>query len=108
MEWKTLFLTSTSHIHSKSMKTSRRFTQPNRILSFLRFGSGLTLISAGAAMSFVAAMNSLPATSSKLYSADETQRFGAKLTARDLAGSPGQPGKGQLGDQATPVDEETE
>src|SRR5437773_4464661 len=54
MEWKTLFLTSTSHIHAKSMKTSRRFTQPNRILSFLRFGSGLTLISAAAAMALVA------------------------------------------------------
>ena len=36
------------------MKTSRRFTQPNRILSFLRFGSGLTLISAAAAMALVA------------------------------------------------------
>ena len=59
-------------------------------------------------MAFVAAMNSLPATSSKLYSADETQRFGAKLTARDLAGSRGEPGNGQRGDQATPVDEETD
>jgi len=46
--------TSTSQFHIKSMKTSRCFTQPNRILSFLRFGSGLTLISAAAAMAFVA------------------------------------------------------
>ena len=38
----------------KSMKTSRGFSQPNRILSFLRFGSGLILISAAAAMAFVA------------------------------------------------------
>ena len=36
------------------MKTSRGFTQPNRILSFLRFASGLTLISAAAAMAVVA------------------------------------------------------
>ena len=43
-----------SHFHIKSMKTSRSFTQPNRILSFLRFGSGLTLISAAVAMAFVA------------------------------------------------------
>ncbi len=37
------------------MKTSRRFTQLNRILSFLRIGSGVILISAAAAMAFVAA-----------------------------------------------------
>ena len=43
-----------SHFNIKSMKTSRGFTQPNRILSFLRFGSGLTLISAAVAMAFVA------------------------------------------------------
>ena len=42
------------------MKTSRGFTQPNRILSFLRFGSGLTLIAAAAAMAFVAVNPSGP------------------------------------------------
>ncbi len=47
------------------MKTSRGFTQPNRILSFLRFGSGVTLISAAAAMAFVAANNSSPLLSGK-------------------------------------------
>src|SRR5580765_5368040 len=47
------------------MKTSRGFTQPNRILSFLRFGSGLTLISAAAAMAFVAAKPSGPLFLSK-------------------------------------------
>src|SRR5438094_2244315 len=70
MEWKTLFLTSTSHIHAKSMKTSRRFTQPNRILSFLRFGSGLTLISAAAAMALVAikpSSSSLPNSQRALW-----------------------------------------
>jgi len=42
------------------MKTSRGFTQPNRILSFLRFGSGLILISAAAAMAFVAVKSPSP------------------------------------------------
>jgi hypothetical protein len=37
------------------MKTPRRFTQLNRILSFLRIGSGVILISAAIAMAFVAA-----------------------------------------------------
>ena len=45
--------TSTSQFHLKSMKTSRCFTQPNRILSFLRFGSGLILMSAAFATAFV-------------------------------------------------------
>jgi len=36
------------------MKIPRRFTQLNHVLSFLRFGSGVTLISAAAAMAFVA------------------------------------------------------
>jgi hypothetical protein len=35
------------------MKTSRGFTQPNRILSFLRFAIAVTLVSAAAAMAFV-------------------------------------------------------
>src|SRR5438477_1154554 len=47
-------------LHTKSMKTSRSFSPPNRVLSFLRFGSGVTLISAAAAMAFVAAKTSSP------------------------------------------------
>jgi len=47
------------------MKTSRGFTQPNRILSFLRFASGLTLISAAAAMAFVAVKNPSPSLAGK-------------------------------------------
>ena len=47
------------------MKTSRGFTQPNRIPSFLRFGSGLTLIAAAAAMAFVAVNPSGPLSSAK-------------------------------------------
>jgi hypothetical protein len=42
------------------MKNSRGFTQPNRILSFLRFASGVTLISAAAAMAFVAVKSPTP------------------------------------------------
>src|SRR5712671_6966982 len=42
------------------MKASRRFTQPNRILSYLRFGSGLTLISAATAMALLAVKPSSP------------------------------------------------
>ena len=51
-----------SHFHIKSMKISRRFTQLNRVLSFLRFGSGVTLISAAAAMAFVATTDHIPTT----------------------------------------------
>jgi len=42
------------------MKNSGGFNQPNRILSFLRFGSGVILISAAAAMAFVAVNPSGP------------------------------------------------
>src|SRR5437879_4541358 len=49
-----------SHFHIKSMKTSRGFTQPNRILSVLRFGGGLIFISAALAMAFVAVNPSGP------------------------------------------------
>ena len=54
-----------SHFHIKSMKTSRSFGQPNRVLSFLRFGSGLTLISAAVAMAFVAVKNPSPSLAGK-------------------------------------------
>jgi hypothetical protein len=47
------------------MKNSRGFTQPNRILSFLRFGSGLILISAAVAMAFVAVKNPSPSLAGK-------------------------------------------
>src|SRR2546429_2761173 len=46
-----------SHFHIKSMKNPRRFTQINRVL---RFGSGVALISAAAAMAFVAVKNPNP------------------------------------------------
>src|SRR6476620_490630 len=54
--------TSTSQFHLKSMKTPRRSIQSNRILSFLRFGSGLILISAAFATAFVATTNNVLTT----------------------------------------------
>jgi hypothetical protein len=47
------------------MKIPRSFTQPNRVLSSLRFGSGLILFSAAAAMAFVAVKPSSPVLSGK-------------------------------------------
>ena len=70
-----------SHFHIKSMKTSRGFTQPNRILSFLRFGSGVTLISAAAAMAFVAANNSSPLLSGK----SGVKREASSVRSKDFA-----------------------
>jgi len=60
------------------MKTSRRFTQLNRILSFLRIGSGVILISAAAAMAFVAASSpaSGPLTSKIALSGTSSPRTG--------------------------------
>ena len=63
------------------MKTSRGFTQPNRILSFLRFGSGVTLISAAAAMAFVAANNSSPLLSGK----SGVKREASSVRSKDFA-----------------------
>ena len=58
------------------MKTSHGFTQPNRILSFLRFGSGLILISAAAAMAFVAVKPSTSFFTDKLSDRREaTNKF---------------------------------
>jgi hypothetical protein len=42
------------------MKNPRSFTRRNRVLSFFRFGSGVTLISAAAAMALVAVKSSSP------------------------------------------------
>src|SRR5437868_3475075 len=47
------------------MKNSRRSTQLKRILAFLRFASGLTLISAAAAMSLVAVKHPSPSLAGK-------------------------------------------
>jgi len=47
------------------MKNSRSFSRPNRVLSFLRFASGVTLISAAAAMAFVAVKNPSPSLAGK-------------------------------------------
>jgi hypothetical protein len=60
------------------MKTSRSFTQLNRILSFLRIGSGVILISAAAAMAFVAASSpaSGPLTSKIALAGTSSPRTG--------------------------------
>ena len=47
------------------MKNSRRSTQLKRILAYLRFASGLTLISAAAAMSLVAVKHPSPSLAGK-------------------------------------------
>src|SRR6266576_3024798 len=63
-----------SHFYIKSMKTSRSFSRPNRVLSFLRFASGLTLISAAVAMAFVAVNPSTPLLSNQQAQANPTSR----------------------------------
>ena len=63
------------------MKTSRGFSQPNRILSLLRFGSGVTLISAAAAMAFVAG------TSSPFYGNQQASTKRALITAERSSAS---------------------
>src|SRR5213080_3991356 len=65
------------------MKTSRRFTQLNRILSFLRFGSGVALISAAAAMAFVASGDRLFTVSSP-----PSQLSQDRLVISKIAGDP--------------------
>ena len=57
------------------MKNSRGFTQPNCVFSFLRFGSGVTLVSAAAAMAFVATKTPLPGTPNSHVKASRDARF---------------------------------
>src|SRR5438552_11998107 len=56
-----------SHFHIKSMKNTRRFTQINRVL---RFGSGVALISAAAAMALVAIKPSNPSLTTSQWTED--------------------------------------
>jgi len=63
-----------SHFYIKSMKNSRSFSRPNRVLSFLRFASGLTLISAAVAMAFVAVNPSTPLLSNQQAKANPASR----------------------------------
>jgi len=89
-----------SHFHIKSMKTSRCFTQPNRILSFLRFGSGLTLISAAAAMAFVASGDRLFTVSSPPSQLSQDRLATAKIAGDPDAESTSArttPGEGPIG-----------
>jgi hypothetical protein len=66
-----------SHFHIKSMKNPRSFSRPNRVLSFLRFASGLTLISAAVAMAFVAVNPSTPLLSNQQAQANPASRASA-------------------------------
>ena len=68
------------------MKTSRSFTQPNRILSFLRFGSGVTLISAAAAMAFVASGDRLFTVSSPPSQVSQDREAKGKMAGDPDAG----------------------
>ena len=69
------------------MKNSRGFTQPNRILSFLRFGTGLTLISAAAAMAFVASGDRLFTVSSPPSQLSQDRPVISKIVGDPDAGS---------------------
>src|SRR6476469_2484423 len=89
-----------SHFNIKSMKTSRGFTHPNRILSFLRFGSGLTLISAAAAMAFVASGDRLFTVSSPPSQLSQDRLVISKIVGDPDAGSTSArttPGEGPVG-----------
>src|SRR6476646_3811064 len=76
-----------SHSYTKSMKNPRGFTQPNRILSFLRFAIGLTLISAAAAMAFVASGDRLFTVSSPPSQLSQDRVVISKIVGDPDAGS---------------------
>src|SRR5438067_13782453 len=82
------------------MKTSRRFTQLNRILSFLRFGSGVALLSAGAAMAFVASGDRLFTVSSPPSQLSHDRLVISKIAGeRDVESTSARttPGEGPIG-----------
>src|SRR5437660_4707932 len=78
----------------------------NRILSGIRFGSGLTLISAATAMAFVAATNTMVTAGNGSSKSSARQPLIGKWTAQDVAGAFGEPGEGQRGDNVAPSDSE--
>src|SRR6266550_4526455 len=85
------------------MKSDYWFSR-NRLLSQLRIASGVTLISAAAAMAFVAATNTVLNNSSS--KSPRRPPFADKLSAEDLAAAFGEPGDGRHGDDVTPTDSE--
>src|SRR5205085_4028738 len=72
----------------------------NRLLSYLRIGSGVILMSAAAALAFVAA------NPSGSFKSPTRPPFAGKLTSEDLVGAFGEPGNGQHGDDVVPSDSE--
>src|SRR5438067_696808 len=72
------------------MKSDHWFSR-NRLLSQLRIASGVTLISAAAAMAFVAATDNDLTIGNGSRKARPLPAFGGKLTAQDLAGNGGEP-----------------
>src|SRR5437870_672871 len=72
------------------MKSDHWFSR-NRLLSQLRIASGVTLISAAAAMAFVAATDNVLTIGNGSRKARPLPAFGGKLTAQDLAGNGGEP-----------------
>ena len=82
------------------MKTSRSFSRPNRIRSFLRFVSALTLISAAAAMAFVASSDRLFTVSSPPSQLSQDRLATAKIAGeRDAESTSARttPGEGPIG-----------
>jgi hypothetical protein len=78
------------------MKTRRWFNR-NHVLPQLRIASAVTLMSAAAAMAFVAVRPTGLLTTDN-GSSHERPLFGAKLSAQDLAGARGEPDSEQGGD----------
>src|SRR5438874_7231099 len=72
------------------MKSDHWFSR-NRLLSQLRIASGVTLISAAAAMAFVAATDNVLTIGNGSRKAHPLPAFGGKLTAQNLAGNGGEP-----------------
>src|SRR5213082_1284020 len=72
------------------MKSDHWFSR-NRLLSQLRIASGVTLISAAAAMAFVAATDNVLTIGNGSRKARPLPAFGGKLTAQNLAGNGGEP-----------------
>src|SRR5436853_7775826 len=72
------------------MKSDHWFSR-NRLLSQLRIASGVTLISAAAAMAFVAATDNVLTIGNGSRKPRPLPPFGGKLTPQDLAGNAGGP-----------------
>ncbi len=78
------------------MKTTCSFSRPNPFLSYLRVLTTGTLISAAAAMAFVAATNTgVVATDNGALTAAEARHIASKMNSEALVGNRGEPGISQ-------------